>query len=94
MRVLKECMYVCIYVRTYVCMCVFKYGSSLFISLSGYMYVMEVDVYCIESHNQIVNMCMYFCIDACMYVCMAGDSVVLELSAYDLTRGRITFRNK
>ena len=42
----------------------------------------------------IVNMCMYFCIDVCMYVCMAGDSVVLELSAYDLTRGRITFRNK
>ena len=55
---------------------------------------MEVDVYCCESHNQIVNMYMYFCINVCMYVCMAGDSVVLELSAYDLTRGRITFRNK
>jgi translation initiation factor IF-1 len=25
---------------------------------------------------------------------IVGDSVVLELSAYDLTRGRITYRNK
>ena len=25
---------------------------------------------------------------------VVGDSVVCELSAYDLTRGRITFRNK
>mmetsp|Transcript_27678 Transcript_27678/g.39288 ORF Transcript_27678/g.39288 Transcript_27678/m.39288 type:complete len:154 (+) Transcript_27678:37-498(+) len=25
---------------------------------------------------------------------IVGDSVILELSAYDLTRGRITFRNK
>ena len=82
----------------YVWLCVFKYGSSLFISLCVYVCYMEVDVYCCESHNQIVDMYMYFCINVCMcvcmYVCMAGDSVVLELSAYDLTRGRITFRNK
>jgi len=25
---------------------------------------------------------------------VVGDSVVLELSAYDLTKGRITYRNK
>ena len=25
---------------------------------------------------------------------VVGDSVVVELSAYDLTRGRITYRNK
>jgi hypothetical protein len=56
-------MYVCMYM--YVCMSVCLYLSMevFYVCLSVCMYVMEVDVYCSESHNQIL------CISVLMYVC-------------------------
>jgi translation initiation factor IF-1 len=48
----------------------------------------------IEPSKQVIQASVSGKIRKNMVRIIAGDNVVVELSAYDLSRGRITFRNK